>query len=198
MLSGSTALLAELLREFFGIPRAKGSNLPFRFGASSAIGWRTFFPFRSESGEVTGLIGAVMDITQLKHAQLALQQSEERFHTIFDSVNDLIFVHDFETRNFIEVNRSACEMLGFTRDELLKLNIGDISENKPPYTGRNLLSEMKAARSGMPQTFEWRGKAKDGRLLWVEISLRRAAFGGRDVLLATAREISQRKEAEVS
>jgi diguanylate cyclase (GGDEF)-like protein/PAS domain S-box-containing protein len=155
-----------------------------------------FFPFRSETGEVTGLIGAVMDITPLKQAQLALQQSEERFHTIFDSVNDLIFVHDFETGSFIEVNRSACEMLGFTRDELLKLSIGDISENKPPYTERNLLSEMKAARSGTPQTFEWRGKAKDGRLLWVEISLRRAAFGGRDVLLATAREISQRKETE--
>ena len=155
-----------------------------------------FFPFRSETGEITGLIAAVMDVTQLKQAQLALQQSEERFHTIFDSVNDLIFVHDFETGSFIEVNRSACEMLGFTREELLKLNIGDISENKPPYTGRNLLSEMKAARSGTPQTFEWRGKTKDSRLLWVEVSLRRAAFGGRDVLLATAREISQRKEAE--
>jgi diguanylate cyclase (GGDEF)-like protein/PAS domain S-box-containing protein len=156
-----------------------------------------FFPFRSEAGIITGLIGAVTDITQLKQAQLELQQSEERFHTIFDSVNDLIFVHDFDSGNFIEVNRSACELLGFTRQELLKLKIGDISENKPPYTGRNLLCEMKAARSGTPQTFEWRGKTKDGRLLWVEISLRRAAFGGRDVLLATAREISQRKEAEV-
>jgi diguanylate cyclase (GGDEF)-like protein/PAS domain S-box-containing protein len=155
-----------------------------------------FYPFRSESGQVTGLIGAVMDITELKQTQLALLQSEERFHTIFDSVNDLIFVHDFERRSFVEVNRSACEMLGFTRDELLKLHIGDISENEPPYTSQQLAFAVKAARSGTPQTFEWRGKTKDGRLLWVEISLRRAAFGGRDVLLATAREISQRKAAE--
>jgi diguanylate cyclase (GGDEF)-like protein/PAS domain S-box-containing protein len=155
-----------------------------------------FFPFRSETGKVTGLIGAVMDITELKQTQLALEQSEERFHTIFDSVNDLIFVHDFETGSFVEVNRSACVMLGFTRDELLKLSIGDISENRPPYTAPNILHEIKKARSGTPQTFDWRGKTKDGRLLWVEISLRRAAFGGRDVLLATAREISQRKEVE--
>ena len=155
-----------------------------------------FFPFRSESGEVTGLIGAVMDITDLKQAQLALQQSEERFHTIFDSVNDLIFVHDFETGAFLEVNQRACEMLGYTRDELLKLKIGDLSENKPPYTGRNLLSEMQKARSGTPQTFDWRSKTKDGRLLWVELSIRRATFGGRDFLLSTAREISRRKEAE--
>jgi len=155
-----------------------------------------FFPFRSESGEVTGLIGAVTDITDLKHAQLALLQSEERFRTIFDSVNDLIFVHDFETGAFVEANQRACEMLGYTRDELLKLKIGDLSENKPPYTGQNLLSEMHKARSGTPQTFDWRSKAKDGRLFWVEVSIRRATFGGRDFLLSTAREISRRKEAE--
>ena len=107
-----------------------------------------------------------MDITELKQTQLALEQSEERFHTIFHSVNDLIFVHDFETGNFIEVNRSACVMLGFTRDELLKLSIGDISENRPPYTAPNILHEIKKARSGTPQTFDWRGKTKDGRLLW--------------------------------
>src|SRR6202034_204022 len=120
--------------------------------------------------------------------------SEERFHTIFDSVNDLIFVHDFETGNFIEVNHSACAMLGYTRDELLKLNIADISEDKSARTHRNLWSAMRKARAGTPQTFEWRGQTKDGRLLWVEISLRSAAFGGRDVLLATARENSQRQE----
>jgi PAS domain S-box-containing protein len=74
----------------------------------------------------------VMDITELKQAQSALRQSEDRFHTIFDSVNDLIFVHDFEKGNFVEINQRACEMFGYTRDELLKLKIGDLSENKPP------------------------------------------------------------------
>ena len=147
-------------------------------------------------GEVTGLIGAVMDITELKQAQSALRQSEDRFHTIFDSVNDLIFVHDFEKGNFVEINQRACEMFGYTRDELLKLKIGDLSENKPPYTRQNLLSEMQKAQSGTPQTFDWRGKTKDGRLFWLELSIRRASFGGRNFLLSTAREISRRKEAE--
>jgi len=155
-----------------------------------------YFPFRSESGEVIGLIGAVTDITDLKQAQLALRQSEERFRTIFDSVNDLIFLRDFETGALVEVNQRVCEMFGYTREELLKLKIGDLSENKPPYTGQNLLSEIQKARSGTPQTFDWRGKTKDGRLFWAEISMRRATFGGQDFLLSTAREISRRKEAE--
>jgi diguanylate cyclase (GGDEF)-like protein/PAS domain S-box-containing protein len=87
-------------------------------------------------------------------------------------------------------------MFGYTRDELLKLKIGDLSENKPPYTRQNLLSEMQKAQSGTPQTFDWRGKTKDGRLFWLELSIRRASFGGRNFLLSTAREISRRKEAE--
>jgi diguanylate cyclase (GGDEF)-like protein/PAS domain S-box-containing protein len=155
-----------------------------------------YFPFRSESGEVTGLIGAVTDITDLEQAQLALRQSEERFRTIFDSVNDLIFVRDFETGALVEVNQRVCETFGYTRDELLKLNLGDLSENEPPYTGQNLWSEMQKARSGTPQTFDWRGKTKDGRLFWAEISMRRATFGGQEFVLSTAREISRRKEAE--
>jgi diguanylate cyclase (GGDEF)-like protein/PAS domain S-box-containing protein len=155
-----------------------------------------FFPFRSESGEVTGLIEAVTDITELKQTQLALRQSEERFRTIFDSVNDLIFLHDIETGAFVEANQRASEILGYSRDELLKLKIGDLSEDVPPYTRQNMLAEMRKARSGIAQTFDWRAKTKDGRLLWVEISIRRATFGGRDFLLSTAREISRRKEAE--
>ena len=155
-----------------------------------------FFPFRSEAGKITGLIAAVTDITELKRTQLALQESEERFRAIFDSVNDLIFLHDFETGAFVEVNKRACEILGYTRDEMLKLKIGDHSENKSPYFGKNLLSEMQKARSGTPQTFDWRSKTKDGRLFWVELSIRRATFGGRDYFLSTAREISRRKEAE--
>ncbi len=155
-----------------------------------------FFPFHSESGEVIGLIGAVIEVTELKQTQLALRESEERFRAIFDSVNDLIFLHDFETGAFVEVNKRACEVLGYTRDEMLKLKIGDHSENKPPYVATTLWSKMQKARSGTPQTFDWRSKTKDGRLFWVELSIRRATFGGRDFFLSTAREISRRKEAE--
>ncbi|MGA2816097.1 MAG: EAL domain-containing protein [Xanthobacteraceae bacterium] len=154
------------------------------------------FPLRSESGDIIGVIDAVLDITDLKQTQLALRQSEERFRTIFDSVNDLIFVHDFETVTVVDVNQRVCEMFGYTRDELLGGKIGDLSENEPPYTRPNLLSEVQKARSGTPQTFDWHCKAKDGRLFWVELSIRPARFGGRDFLLTTAREISRRKEAE--
>ncbi len=154
------------------------------------------YPYRSESGDTIGLLDSVLDVTDLKQAQSALQASEERFRTIFDSVNDLIFVHDFETESVVDVNQRVCEMFGYTREELLKGKIGNLSEGKPPYTRQNLVSEMQKARSGTPRTFDWRCKAKDGRLFWVELSIRPATFGGRDFVLTAAREISQRKAAE--
>jgi len=197
-------VLADKIMQFYRPVYERGEpvlNAEIQGPAPTAPGvqrhWlANYFPFRAETGEVTGLIGAVIDVTDLKQAQAALQQSEERFRTIFDSVSDIIILHDFETGAFVEVNRRACELLGYTRDELLKLKVGDLSENVPPYTRQSLLAEMEKARSGAPQTFDWRGRTKDGRLFWVEISLRRATFGSREFLLSTAREISRRKEAE--
>ncbi|MGP0090655.1 MAG: EAL domain-containing protein [Xanthobacteraceae bacterium] len=170
-------------------PSPKAPGAPRHFLAN-------YFPFRSESGETIGFIDAVVDITELKQAQISLQRSEERFRAIFDAVDDIIFVLDLATNAIVDVNRRACERFGYTRDELCKLRARDLSEDAPPPTFQELAPRLELARSGIPQTFEWRGKAKDGSRFWLEISLRRAAFGGHDYLLATAHDISQRKQAE--
>jgi PAS domain S-box-containing protein len=92
------------------------------------------FPFRSETGEVAGLIGAVVDITERKHQVAMLQESEERFRTIFETVTDAIFVHDIAAMKFVDLNQHAVDTFGCSRDELLAMKIGDLSENEPPYT----------------------------------------------------------------
>ena len=55
----------------------------------------------------------------------ALQESDDHFRTIFDSVNDAIFIHDFETGAVVDVNRQMCEMYGFTREEALRMTATD-------------------------------------------------------------------------
>jgi len=136
-------------------------------------------------------------VIERKRAEEALHESEQRFRTIFDSVNDAIFVHDLASGNILDVNRRVCEMYGYTREEARQLSVGELSAGEPPYTQLVALEWMKRVAAGEPQLFEWRAKHKSGRLFWVEVNMRRAVIGGQDRLLVVARDITERKRAEL-
>lgn len=155
-----------------------------------------FFPFRSKTGEVIGLIGAVVDITERRQQEDRLRESEERFRTIFETVSDAIFVQDIEAATFVDINQRAVDMFGYPRDALLSKNIGDLSENQPPYTDADARVRVEQVLAGKSATFEWRCKHRDGTLFWVEIGCRAAVFAGRQYMLSTLRNIDSRKSAE--
>lgn len=148
---------------------------------------------------VTLLPGAVekaLSESRLKQAEEAIRESEATYRAIFNAANDAIFVHDMETGDILDVNRKMCEMYGYTREEALKLNAGDLSSGEPPYTQEDALQWIRKAVEGEPQIFEWRGKTREGRLFWKEMNLKRATIAGKDRLLAIARDITERKNAE--
>ena len=126
-------------------------------------------------------------------AEARLRESEERFRTIFSSVSEGIILQDAATAALIDVNPPMCALFGYTRDEMLGLNIGDLSTGVSPYTLEDAAAILKRLEHEA-LVFEWHCKAKDGRRFWAEMSIRRAIFGGRDVFLATARDITERRQ----
>ena len=132
----------------------------------------------------------------LEKSHRALRKSEDRFRTIFNAVNDAIFVHDLETGAILDVNSRMCEMYGYSREEVRQLNIEALSMGEPPYTQQDALSWIKKAAGGQPQIFEWRARRKPGDFFWADMSMRRAEIGGQDRLLVVVRDITQRKLAE--
>jgi diguanylate cyclase (GGDEF)-like protein/PAS domain S-box-containing protein len=144
-------------------------------------------------GMLAEVIGAAI---ARERTQASLLQSEERFHTIFESVTDGIFVNDGITGKISDANRRVCDLFGYSRDEILECDIGTLSSGVSPYTREDAAAYFKAAKAGEIQNFEWHCKAKDGKLFWVEVTLRRVAYNGRDFLLSTAHDITTRKEAE--
>lgn len=152
--------------------------------------------FNSMTGRLQILIQSLeQQVARLTSTQTALRESEDRFRTIFEAVNDAVFVYDLATGRILDVNRKTCEMYGYTRSEICQLNTQDLSSGEPPYTQPEALGWMQKAAGGEPQIFEWQAKAKDGRLFWVEENMRRATIGGQERLLVAARDITERKIA---
>ena len=100
-----------------------------------------------------------------------LRKSELRFRTIFDSVNDAIFIHDVNTGAILDVNRRMCEMYGHTREEARGLGAEVPKSATPPSTLEDAMRWMKMAAAGEPQLFEWHPEDKDGRRFWVEVNM---------------------------
>ncbi|MCB0190974.1 MAG: PAS domain S-box protein [Anaerolineae bacterium] len=114
---------------------------------------------------------------------------EALYKALFEQAADGIFIANAEGR-FIEVNQRGCEMLGYTRAEILNLSIHDLIPDEEPETPPLNIAALRAAKTLLK---ERRLRCKDGRLLPVEISARMLENGH---ILGIKRDISQRKETE--
>jgi PAS domain S-box-containing protein len=118
------------------------------------------------------------------------------FRSVFDCLNDAVFIHDVVTGAILEVNQRACEMYGCDPDEMRLLSMAALSANTPPYTLEESLYWMRKAMEEGPQIFEWQARTRSGRVFWVEVSMRKAEILGKDRLIVTVRDISKRKLSE--
>jgi two-component system, cell cycle sensor histidine kinase and response regulator CckA len=173
---------------------AQSREFEFVVPVTGRKGWvhGTYRPQLDASGKTIGVIASVVDITARHDAEAALRDSEQRFRTLFDSVNDALFIRDPDGQ-FLEANRAACERLGYTREELLTMAVRDIDT---PESVSGLAGRTTAIMSHGTTLFETEHHRKDGTTFPVEISSTLINLRGRDLVLSVARDISERKRAE--
>ena len=123
-------------------------------------------------------------------------ESEVRFRTIFESVNDGIFIINAQTGAILDANERATEMFGYTREETLALNVAQLSSGEEPYTQERALERIRQMRDGDPRIFEWSSRHRDGHLFWIEVSTRLATIEGIARVIVVVRSIGERKEME--
>lgn len=171
-------------------------NKPFEYAEAPERGisywdW-SIYPVHREGGEIDGLLLTLNNVTERVQREQSLLDVEKKFHLIYDSTNDAIFIHD-STGHFIEVNRAACVHLGYSRDELLSLTLADIDTPEAQARMPELSAKLQSAGHLIAETSHIR---KDGTIVPVEISARIIDFDGRPAVLSLARDISWRKQAE--
>jgi PAS domain S-box-containing protein len=138
------------------------------------------------------------DIAERMRAAEALRVSEASYRAIFDAAEDAIFVHDMDTGAIVDANLKACDTFGYSREEFLSLDVGELGTGERPYTHQDAIDLMARAAAGEELRIEWHGKSKDGSLRWHEVFVRRVTIGGQERILALARDITGRKLAEAA
>ncbi len=151
------------------------------------------FPINHADGSISKMT-IFRDITELKSAEQAMFDSEARFRALFEEAGDAIFVCDTEGR-LEEVNIRACESLGYSRQELLKLNLNDMDVlHSDPV---KLTSIFDPAQEGQTILLERTHRRKDGSTFPVEVRLGGFRLGGQTRIMGIARDISKRKQGEL-
>ncbi|MGA7616503.1 MAG: PAS domain S-box protein [Thermoanaerobaculia bacterium] len=143
-------------------------------------------PLRSSDGEIIGLLGTYMDITERKRTEDSLNL----FRNLVEHSSDAIEVLDPESGRFLDFNEQACKALGYSREELMSLNRGDVDVGDGDSD--TVMAEL--AQTGVAQ-FETSRRRKDGSTFPVEVSLKLVHLD-RDYAVAAVRDISERREAE--
>lgn len=116
------------------------------------------------------------------------------YRSVMAQVNDAVYVIAPDSGHFIEVNDRACAMLGYSHDELLRLHAWDISEAVDgPEHWAFFTDTLKRGGSKLLETLH---HAKDGSLIPVETSLRYVEGAEGRFIVALARDITERKQAE--
>ncbi len=161
----------------------KGAFFPAEYAIS---------PMRDEHDRIIGLRWMLRDLSESARTAQALRERDYHYRTLFDNAGDAIFIHNL-TGRFLDVNRVACEMLGYSHAELLRLTPTDISA---PETAARIPNYNARLERDEQVFLEIVVVRRDGTTLPMELNSRLIEYAGGTAVLSIARDITQRKRGE--
>jgi PAS domain S-box-containing protein len=151
--------------------------------------------FHDQQGRILGVEGVIHNITDQRRAEDALRESENRYRTIIENIQDVYFRFDRESR-FVMVSPSAAPTFGFaTAEEMLGRPALSIWKN--PVEWETMIDAMKT-QGGFVQDWEAEFVKSDGTVFWASVSghMDTDAQGGYNGSEGIIRNISERKKME--
>ncbi len=142
-----------------------------------------------KDGEVINVIHVVRDISERKEFEKNLQESEGRYRSVVETSADMIFITDGKTGKILDINRSASELMGYSKDEI----IGTVSGDRiVPFQKDEYKKEFEKLKETGKCSGEFIIRRKDGEEMTVEVS---GTVSG-NYLFVIAKNITHRKRTE--
>lgn len=153
-------------------------------------------PVLKADGSIREWVGVHADITENKQAEAALQESEQRFRATFEQAAVGIAQVSLDGQ-FLRLNQKFCEIVGYTREELLALTFQDITHPDDLEADLDYLRQLLAG--DIPHySMEKRYFRKNGSIVWINLTvgLERYPSGEPNYAIAVIQDISDRKMTE--
>lgn len=137
------------------------------------------------------------DVTEKQKALEALQESELKYKTLYESANDAIFL--MKDNKFIDCNLKALEIFQCDKDKIIGNSPEDFSPNYQSdgtFSAESFRDRSKLVLNNKPQFFEWTYQKSDGSDFFAEISLKKIEFKNDSYIQAIVRDVTERKKSE--
>jgi PAS domain S-box-containing protein len=149
-------------------------------------------PLRDETGDIAGVIGVAVDVSDQRRGEQLLRESEARYRVLFESNPSPMWVYDAETLAFLAANDAAVRHYGYSREEFLSMKATEI---RPADEVQRWLEHFPS-RPDLYTGGVWRHRRKDGTEILVETMARSVDFAGRPARLVLVRDITDRRRAQ--
>lgn len=183
------------------VPLVRHMNIPVfegdRIVAVAGVGNKRTEYNEGDVRQLQLLMQGWWQIVVRRRTEEALRESEQKFRDIFNNANDGIeivgLLDNGMPGRFADINDVTCRMLGYTREEMLRLGPLDIGTD---YFSRPFDELMRELHTLGHATFETEHRRKDGTIVPVEVNTHKITLMGNTVLISIARDITERKRME--
>ncbi len=172
------------------------SNYAFRiFNYKKEMKWAEIHAVRIQWNDQPAILCFLNDITDRRLAEIKLKDSELRYRSLFNNLQDGVSVMSVNG-DYIEANQAFFEMVGYNLDELKKMNYEDITPKKWRNIENALIDEV--VKRGYSRIYEKEYVRKDHSVFPVELSiyLLKDSNGDQVTMVGVVRDITERKKAE--
>ena len=145
-----------------------------------------------DQGRPAGTSGTAYDITERKKFEQALQDSEEKFRSLFNKNNAIMLLFDSDTQEILDTNPAASAFYGWSQEELIRKKVSDLdtlSEEEINFEKRKAVREQRTS-------YELKHRLSSGEIRDVEVYSSPIQHKGKTLLFSIVHDITKRKLAE--